>query len=87
VERPRRPRPRPPRRAHPPSPAREPDPFVQRALGTLTERERCVAIRAGIEDVAVPKAFELCGWKTPSPYAEYNKILRKLKVELEGTDA
>lgn len=62
----------------------EPDPFVRRALARLSDRERCVAVRAGIEGTAVPEAFKLCGWQTRSPYAEYKKILDRLKAELEG---
>lgn len=62
----------------------EPDPFVRRALERLSDRERCVAVRAGIEGTAVPEAFKLCGWQTRSPYAEYKKILDRLKTELEG---
>jgi DNA-directed RNA polymerase specialized sigma24 family protein len=61
----------------------EPEPFVRRALERLSDLERCVVIRAGIEGTAVPEAFELCGWRTRSPYAEYKKILDRLKTELE----
>ena len=64
---------------------REIEPFVRRALDALAPRERCVVVRAVIEEIAVPEAFTLCGWTSRSPYAELNKILKRMGEQIRET--
>jgi DNA-directed RNA polymerase specialized sigma24 family protein len=59
-----------------------PDPIARTRFDRMEPREQCVLARVNLEGLSVPKAFEACGWKVRSPYAEYDKLYERLRALL-----